>query len=633
MAKQSRTPILPIIIVLVLLIGIPAVILAINLGFNPFAKAGPTETPKEIVIGNQTATSATVSFLTPAAATDATLKYGTSTDSLDLIASDNRDIGTGTSGNYTTHIIDLKNLQANTEYYFSPIIGGVEYDNGGSPFTFRTLPSVDTVATPQPNFGRIEPREEGALVYTHAFHDGRFSTAAIASTAQNGTFTFDLGTLRDTETGSAFDLTDARILSFASTGEGAKGGVIYSSDSSPGTITIAPGYAATYSPTMTSLPEVETPSGTPTITTRPTTSPAVTTVPTTTPSPTPTTSQQTSIHEQILFSTYSSSQEKTDSTIPYEIFVSNISANSFTVNWRTNEPTTGVVRVEQGSETATYLDIRDSSLQTRKERYTHSVSIDTSTLNTGTVTNFDLISNDTMFSPPGTEEFSFTIPDLTSAPPAPESKELTVDTTFASQNDRDQIVYGRKVSSDGNSTWKSDATGGANISLALGDSYGDSLDSFFSASTYTVELAAVGEFNSSDSTTSDLNSISELTLEPGTSLNSIRQGQELGGITTISGTADPNSSVSVSINGSANQATADSNGGWLVSAPIGLLAGDNQINVKANGTQMGTGFSITLTNLPATDIDDFGGLAIGVLFVVIGLILKRYIARAVLKSN
>jgi hypothetical protein len=361
------------------------------------------------------------------------------------------------------------------------------------------------------------------------------------------------------------------------------------------------------------------------------TTPTLSSTPTPTATPTPSPSPGTVDAQSLLLLSdhFSGGGELTNSTVPYEILISNISGSSFTLNWRTNEPTTGSVRVKAPAQQLV-LDERDSSQASAQKRYTHKVNIPISAITEGTLVEFTPVSNGTDFE----RNFSFKVPALTSSPPSPENLSGSVAVSFTETNDRDLVVYGRKTSATGKSTWKTQVITTDNFVLPLGDAYSQNLSSYFSAASPGVELRARGEFNSTAATTTQLSETPELELDPGLALTSITHDSALSAVPVFRGTAEPGSSVLLRINSFSNTVTADSTGNWSLGGVQGLAAGQNTIRLESGGNVMGLSFSLNLEDLPATAISDSLPLLFtGVLFVIAGFFLKLKAQRISARSH
>ncbi|MCA9385923.1 hypothetical protein KC717_04720 [Candidatus Dojkabacteria bacterium] len=123
---------------------------------------------------------------------------------------------------------------------------------------------------------------------------------------------------------------------------------------------------------------------------------------------------------------YSTGEELTNPYVPFNIFISNVAATSFTVNWLTSAPSEGSVIWGSDPENLTKqtLDIRDKT-GTQELRFTHSVLISDSSLSQSNPLYFKIISDDLLISNSG-ESFSYFPPEALSSPPSPTSQDGTI---------------------------------------------------------------------------------------------------------------------------------------------------------------------------------------------------------------
>lgn len=136
----------------ILLVGVVVGVFLITTQGN-FAlglKAGPTSTPRQVKFSNISDTSITVSWITDTSVSGF-VKYGEGNPSSTL--SDNRDQVAGSTGQYTTHYVTLRNLKTKTPYSLLIGSGSQTYDNNGQPYSVSTAPvasgkqpSADTIS-------------------------------------------------------------------------------------------------------------------------------------------------------------------------------------------------------------------------------------------------------------------------------------------------------------------------------------------------------------------------------------------------------------------------------------------------------------------------------------------------------
>lgn len=163
---NKRIPTVFALFLVIIGIGITAYITGTETVFR--SGASPSEAPKNIRITNITDNSFAVTYTTDTAALGS-ISFGKDT-SLGTVLLDDRDQLTNNPHAYTVHTITVKNLSANTQYYFSVTTGGTTYLNNALPYMAKTGSVISgssqlqqvisgTVNLPQGNNG------SGALVY------------------------------------------------------------------------------------------------------------------------------------------------------------------------------------------------------------------------------------------------------------------------------------------------------------------------------------------------------------------------------------------------------------------------------------------------------------------------------------
>ncbi len=154
----------------ILVVSLIGGIALIGQGGGVFApRAAPQTTPKNVKITNVKDTSVTVSFITDEATTGF-IKYGTEPESLKFQASDDRDQVTGSVAPYSTHYITIRDLKADTTYYFTLGTGSnSKYDNNGSPYVVKTAKRLGTPPSSKTLYGTIQTSAgspaTGVIVY------------------------------------------------------------------------------------------------------------------------------------------------------------------------------------------------------------------------------------------------------------------------------------------------------------------------------------------------------------------------------------------------------------------------------------------------------------------------------------
>lgn len=122
---------------LLIIVGLVATTILVKNGGSFQINAGPGQDPKNIAITNTIDSSFTVTYTTDDQVVG-TLNYGTSKDALDKVVLDDRDQLSQTINDYKVHSITVKNLEPETEYYFSITSGDKKYMDNNSAFNAKT---------------------------------------------------------------------------------------------------------------------------------------------------------------------------------------------------------------------------------------------------------------------------------------------------------------------------------------------------------------------------------------------------------------------------------------------------------------------------------------------------------------
>lgn len=220
LGKLTSNRRIPTILGLLVLIGgvIAGVILVgQRQGFS--LRAGPTSTPRQVRITNINDTSFTVSWITDTSVSGF-VRFGTGAGDLDSTFGDDRDQISGQTGLYTTHQVTVKDLRANTDYFFKIGAGSQLYDNDGDAWEVTTAPTVARPAA-DPISGKVllasgQPAS-GVLVYIEVEGGSPISTQTKAS----GVWNLSLSQMRVTtlESFLTYDKETVRISIFAQGGD------------------------------------------------------------------------------------------------------------------------------------------------------------------------------------------------------------------------------------------------------------------------------------------------------------------------------------------------------------------------------------------------------------------------------
>jgi hypothetical protein len=166
-AQRQIPTLLGLGILIAALIGGTALI---GVGGGVFApRATPQTTPKNLRITNVKDTSFTVSFMTDEKTTGF-IKYGKSESELKTQASDDRDQLTGNVTQYSSHYITVRDLDPNTDYFFTVGTASVpKFDNNGAAFTVKTAAKAGNPTAAKTAYGTVNTSSgtpaDGAILY------------------------------------------------------------------------------------------------------------------------------------------------------------------------------------------------------------------------------------------------------------------------------------------------------------------------------------------------------------------------------------------------------------------------------------------------------------------------------------
>lgn len=176
--------------VLILMGGLIAGVILVNMRQGLESKAGPTASPKNIKISNRGSTTFSASWTTDIPLTGL-IKYSEDPAKINMPAGDVRDQISGSSQSYTNHSVNVTGLGANKTYYFLIVSGSGIYDDNGKPFQVRTTAQV-TAPTEDVIFGKVlgaaNEAVNGAIVFVEA--EGGESLSTITRT--DGTWRLNL---------------------------------------------------------------------------------------------------------------------------------------------------------------------------------------------------------------------------------------------------------------------------------------------------------------------------------------------------------------------------------------------------------------------------------------------------------
>ena len=181
--------------IIILIVGLVAGVILVNMRQGLESKAGPSESPKNLKISNLNSSTFSVSWTTDTPLTGL-IKYSEDPAKIVTPAGDVRDQISGTSQSYNSHTVNVSGLSPSTTYYFLIVSGSGTYDDNGKPFQVRT--NTQAIAPPEDIiFGKVVRDNgdpvSGGIVFVEAERGQALSTI----TKTDGTWRLNLASSRD----------------------------------------------------------------------------------------------------------------------------------------------------------------------------------------------------------------------------------------------------------------------------------------------------------------------------------------------------------------------------------------------------------------------------------------------------
>lgn len=216
--NQRRIPtIFAILSLVVLMVG--AVFLTTQLQKSQTLQSSADEPskPENVGIANITDTSLTVYWTTQKEVSGAIL-FGTTPNLGGGIAVDERD-HSGKSGQFTTHLVRLVNLDPETTYYFKISSGPTIYgdsDKEGAPFEVRTFPEIESAVGVEPIYGKFTDTAGNGKSGVVVLWTSPGGSPLSVLTKSDGSYLIPLSTARSTDGQASLPLplTTAETIEF-----------------------------------------------------------------------------------------------------------------------------------------------------------------------------------------------------------------------------------------------------------------------------------------------------------------------------------------------------------------------------------------------------------------------------------
>ncbi len=199
MLKIRRFP--TIIGLLILLAGLGGGLFLVQKAQTFFLRAEPGSAPNQIRITNITDQSFTVSWTTDKKVAGL-IQFG-ETSRLGSVLADDRDQQAGEISLFFTHYVTIKNLKAETDYYFKIRSGSKIYDQNGQPYQTTTAPTISFSSPPNdPAYGKVIDQSgqsaQGAIVYLSLAN----TTPQSALVQESGNWVISLNSARSVDLSS-----------------------------------------------------------------------------------------------------------------------------------------------------------------------------------------------------------------------------------------------------------------------------------------------------------------------------------------------------------------------------------------------------------------------------------------------
>lgn len=206
----------------IILVGIALTSFFTKKGVPFISKASVSENPENVRISNITNTSFTVSYTTPTLVLGSVL-YGVD-DKMENTAIDDEDSNTKNVQPRLIHNITISNLQPSTNYYFAILSGETTFLNNGKPFSITTGIALNSPASKIKMQGTIlflDTMQKDAIIYITTPNSEVLSTRV----KQDGTYTFNLDSLRTQDLTSYISLSKNDVITMLIAGISTKSNV------------------------------------------------------------------------------------------------------------------------------------------------------------------------------------------------------------------------------------------------------------------------------------------------------------------------------------------------------------------------------------------------------------------------
>jgi len=221
---MNKKILIVVIVVLLLIAVVPLSYFLLKSNTENRIKADVNNSPKEVEVSNLGDSSFTVTWYTD----NKTVGKIKLVDDLKLYY-DDRDLPSNADNvKRNTHIVSMKSLSSLKDYSFVILSEDVEYKNGTSNYTVKTLSTKKSLTSPKPIYGslKVDKGSSGGAIIKIVSGKNKDDFLPIATfSTENGSYTFDLSNIIDS-TGESVNFQTGDVLNLEMKAEDKKVGLI-----------------------------------------------------------------------------------------------------------------------------------------------------------------------------------------------------------------------------------------------------------------------------------------------------------------------------------------------------------------------------------------------------------------------
>lgn len=221
---MNKKILIVVIVVLLLVAIVPLSYFLLKSNTENRIKADVNNSPKEVEVSNLGDSSFTVTWYTD----NKTVGKIKLADDLKVYYDDRDSPSTAENIKRNTHIVSMKSLSSLKDYPFVILSEDIEYKNGASNYTTKTLSTKKSLTSPKPIFGslKVDKGSSGGAIIKIVSGKNKDDFLPIATfSTDNGSYTFDLSNIVDS-TGESINFQTGDVLNLEMKSEDKKVGLI-----------------------------------------------------------------------------------------------------------------------------------------------------------------------------------------------------------------------------------------------------------------------------------------------------------------------------------------------------------------------------------------------------------------------